>query len=174
MADFPQISILPVTTSGLTISVGNSLVGMLGPTPSSVAWPSANLALFVPVLVPQPVTVFRMTAGCGSGTGGNFDMGLYDSAGHLLVSSGATARSASSEVSVDVTDTRVGTGLFYLALSTDGVAAMYAAQALGVQKCRLLGFLQMASAYPLPSTATFAKCATDYIPIVAAYLGPTT
>jgi len=140
----------------------------------STAWPSANLAIFIPIRVPSPVMVCKLAMGAGATAAGNFDMGIYDRFGNLLVSSGATAKSATTEQILDVLDTRIGPGLYYLALSADGTNNYTCWTGNGtapapVEKARLCGTLEMATAYPLPATATFAARTTAAIPALAAY-----
>lgn len=178
MAGFPTSAALELFAGGV-VSTAGSISGLNQVVVSSQAWPSANLAIFVPVRIPYPVTVYKMVVGCGSGTGGNFDVGIYDSSGNKLVSSGATARpGASQEKVVDVTDTVIGPGLYYFALSADGTNTFMmvnhtGASPIPLQKTRLFGVIGMATAYTLPSTATFAAATTGLFPAIAAYLQPT-
>lgn len=157
------------------LSTGTSIAwAAFNPMGASTGWPAANLAIFVPVRVSCPVTVYKMVVGAGLTAAGNFDVGIYDASGNRLVSSGATAKGASVEHILDVTDTRIGPGLYYLAMSADGTNNYIMVTPSGtspvpLQKTRLLGILNMATAYTLPTTATFAAATNVAFPCIAAY-----
>lgn len=157
------------------MSVVNQLVGMNTGGGASAAWPSANLAIFIPIRLTAPVTVYKMAIGAGATAAGNFDVGIYDIGGNRLVSSGATAKGASVEHILNVTDTRIGPGLYYLAMSADGTNNYILITPSGtspvpLQKTRAYGVLAMATAYPLPATATLAAATVAPFPNIAAYL----
>lgn len=145
--------------------------------PVSTAWPATNLAIFVPILLPTPVKVYKMIVGAGATAAGNFDVGIYDASGNQLVHSGATAKGASTEHVLDVTDTVVGPGIVYLAMAADGTNNYMMFTPSGtapvpLQKTRLVGVLNMATAYTLPSPATFAAATNVAIPAIAALTRP--
>lgn len=172
MPDFPDHTGLQF--NGKAISVAHTLaLGDMGGwgTGASTAWPSANLAIFTPVRVSVPVTVYQMVVGCGATGGGNFDVGIYDVFGNLLVSSGATAQSASNDVVCNVTDTRLMPGRYFFALAVDGTTNMQCRSASQVGLVHAAGIRNMASAYPLPSTATMAAPTSVVYPLaVGAWL----
>ena len=148
-------------------SVGTSVL----PAPAAAAWPSANRAYFVPFRLPIAVTVYKMACGTGTGTTGNFDLGIYDSFGNRLVSTGSTAKTtASSERIVDVTDTFLLPGFYYLAMVTDGVTNYVQVVFNNLGKTKLAGIREMATAFALPATATLASATFNCVPAVAAYL----
>lgn len=141
------------------------LFGGISTTPTSNAWPSANLALFVPFVVSEPLIAYKIAVGCGTTASGNFDVGIYDRFGNRMVSSGATAKTASTEVVCNITDTQLGPGLYYAAMAADGannyiMIAPSGASPVPLQKCKGMGCLEMASAYTLPDPATFAAYST--------------
>lgn len=177
MADFPGLPLVPLADdrSGNCISTfsGWALGPCHGLTPVAVAWPAANRAIFTPFRVPVPVTVYKLACATNTGTTGNFDLGIYDQAGNLIVSTGSTAKTtASSERVVDITDTLLLPGMYYLAMVTDGTTN-YVGYTTGIPNLGIVkqfGVRQMNSAFALPSTATFATVASAVIPTVAAYL----
>lgn len=132
---------------------------------SGGAWPSANLAIFVPFTVTESVVVRRFVYTTANNTG-NIDIGVYSDSGALIVSTGATAQGSTNVVLyVDCTDTLLLPGNYFMAMSCASASAQpLRTTGLGA---RLLGVCQMASAHPLPSTATFAAAAQDYIPAFA-------
>jgi hypothetical protein len=171
MGDFPQSGTFTQEDAGY-LSVAVSLVGLENTIPISTAWPSANLAIFVPMRVAVPVTVYKLAIGAGATAAGNFDVGIYDRFGNKLVSSGATAKAGSVEQIIDVTDTRIGPGLYYLALAADGTNNYICRTASNLQFTKAYGVLNMSTAYVLPATATFAAATSAVIPMIAAYLRP--
>lgn len=176
MADWPAYGPLDLF-AGQSISTCAVIAPQLNTAPTSTAWPGANLALFVPFTIAAPVTVYKMVMGCGATAAGNYDMGIYDSDGDRLVSSGSRAKPAASEDVADVTDTQLGPGLFYLAVSADGTNNYQLITPPGsapvpAQKLRLWGVLQMGGAFPLPAVATLAASTASVLPNVGAYLRP--
>lgn len=132
-------------------------------SPSAANWPSANLALFVPLRLPNSTTIKRFWYISGNATG-NVDIGLYDAAGNKIVSTGSTAQGTSNQIDfISVTSTPVSVGDYYLAIAyASTTATPFRATSPGV--ARYLGVVQMASALPLPTTATFAAAGQDYVP----------
>ena len=173
MADFPVRSMR--LDGGHAVYSTVSLTQMLTVAGASTAWPSANLAIFVPIYVAEPCTVYKMVAGAGATAGSNnFDIGIYDQSGNRLVSSGATAKGSSVEHVIDVTDTRIGPGIYYLAMSADGTGNYVLVTPSGttpvpLQKARMLGTLEAATSYVLPATATMVARTGPLIPNIAAY-----
>lgn len=156
----------------------DSAFPMLGPTSfASAVWPAANLGIYVPVPVYGPTLITRLFWVNGTAVGnGTADAALYDEAGTLIVKTvPATTAGASVIQSVDVPDTMIGAGTFYLALSMQSGSDSAFRATYGVAEVlRLFGLAQEASAHPLPLTATFAAMATAYIPLVGALTGPRT
>lgn len=144
--------------------VSRKLVGV-GASPASTAWPAANRAILIPFRLPKIMTAYQMIVGCGGTGGGNFDCGIYDKFGNLLVSGGSTGRSALSEVIVNITDTVLGRGTYYMALSVDGTNNMIATAPAQVALVKAVGIRQASSAFVLPATITFETAASAYIPV---------
>lgn len=139
-----------------------------GGTASSAAWGLANRAIFVPLHLSGPYTIRRMFFGVGT-TGGtnNADIGLYDLAGNKLVSSGSTLVGTASTIQyLDVTDTTVGPGSYYLALVMNGTTATFQRQGYTNEMGKYTGALVMTSAFALPATATYAALAGVNVPII--------
>jgi len=170
MADFPLQSLPFAGVISTALALGPSLITP-GVSPASAAWPSASLAIFVPVQIPLPCTVYKLVMGAGVTAAGNFDIGIYDAAGNKMVSSGATAKGTSVKQVLDVTDTVIGPGLYYLALAADGTNN-YIRHTISVQACRLAGVVEAAASYTLPSSVTFSASTGTFIPSLAAYLRP--
>ena len=152
------------------LSLGAALINYTGgSTPASTAWPSANRAIFIPFRLPRIATVYKITIGSGATAAGNFDVGVYDAVGNRIVSGGATGKGNSTETTVDVTDTTLGPGFYYMAMSADGTNN-YIALAPNVNFLKSLGVLQASSAYVLPATVTFETLASAFIPMIQMHL----
>lgn len=176
MSDWPNRGLLVPGEPGF-VSTNSSLLGLNTTAIASTAWPSANYAAFVPIRLSRPYTAYKMVVGAGATAAGNFDVGLYDRYGNRLVSSGATAKGASTEHVLDITDTRIGPGLYYMALAADGTNNYVSITPSGtapvpLQKTRAYGVLGMAAAYTLPDPATFAAAAFAQVPAIAVLLRP--
>lgn len=176
MSDWP----IPGTwdrTEGGFWSTATSLDGLNTASFSTTAWPAANLAIFVPMRLARRVTVYKLVTGSGTTANGNYDVGIYDRFGKRIVSSGATAKTSGTENVVDIADTLLGPGLYYLAMAADDTDNYVLSTPAGtspvpLQKARMYGTLEMASAYTLPDPATFAARTTGLIPAIGAYMRP--
>lgn len=171
MPDFP-LSIQLVNAYSITPysveSIGRELEA-LSAVSASFAWPTANLALFIPVEIYQPVTIVKMSVGNGTAVSGNIDVGIYDQFGNKKITSGSTAQAGTSVIQTfDITDTLLNPGLYYLAVAADNTTATFAgASGVVVGDGQAMGLFQQASAFVLPSPATFAAYAQTVCPIVA-------
>jgi hypothetical protein len=169
MSDFP----IPRLPPNITIwpfsleSVGVDIMRMVASVLVGYTWPTANLALFVPFVLLEEVTVKKLWWYNGNAQSGNVDAGVYDSGGNLLSPAAAVAQAGSSVLQVaDITDFVLGPGLFYLALVLDNTTGKNFQCTLPTGGAAALGMFQMAAAYPLPAVATFASCTTDRVPMV--------
>lgn len=155
MAVWPKYG--PVTPSVISfLHAPNALRSFEG-TYVNTAWGTANLARFWPVFIPEPfvVTKFFWVNGTVSG---NVDMGFYTTDGVRLISTGSTAMSGANAVqTVDVTDTLIPDGLLYLAMAVDNNTGTFAHAGSVSSSAPELGCFQMATAFALPATATFAQ-----------------
>ena len=175
MSDFPSFEAYDLDGGGAVYSAATTLFPLNSTAPASTAWPSANLAIFVPIRVSRRMIAYKMAIGAGATAAGNFDVGIYDVGGNRLVSSGATAKGASAEQIINITDTQIGPGLYYLALSANGTNNYMMVTPSGtspvpLQKARLYGTLEAATSYTLPATATMVARTGALIPMVAVYL----
>lgn len=134
----------------------------------SATWPSANLAIGYPFVLPEPRTALQMWVFNGSAVSGNIDAGIYTAAGAKLVSMGSTAQSGTSTLQLlNITDTVLPANtLLYAWLAVDNTTATITRLAGGVSLAQTggTGVVQMASAFALPSTVTPAAIASNYIP----------
>lgn len=172
MPDFPLDRLLNsiVLSTYSRESLGFQLSAMSLSTSVSAAWPSSNLAIYIPFTVYETITITKLSILNGSAVSGNFDIGIYDAGGARLVSSGSTAQSGTSAIqTVDITDKVLAPGLYYLALAFDNTTGTIENVGVTAIDAEALGVTQQASAFPLPSTATFAAFAQTIVPMVAAH-----
>lgn len=133
---------------------------------SANTWPSANRALFVPFRVQSRITVTKAFWVNGGAVSGNVDIGIYSEGGARLVSSGSIAQAnINLYQEVDITDTQLGTGLFFMALAVDNGTAQFVRRTTSTIFLTPSRVYQMASAFVLPATATFATVSSSYLPV---------
>lgn len=143
-------------------------------TLTNAAWHSANDPICIPFTLTQAVTVYRLAQQNGSSPGDNFDIGIYDAAFNRMVSSGSTAATSSWQP-VDVTDTPLGPGRYYLAFVRDTTTASrvgYYSWGSSQPLCAFVGLLDTTTdAFPLPSTLTnMAAAATIVRPPIVGFI----
>lgn len=159
VAPLPPLHITP----GSANSIGHDGAWVYGP--NDTTWPAANRAIFIPFRIAAPMVVRRLGLLKGAGVSGNFDLGVYGEKGNRLVSTGSTPDTVSSNAQfVDVNDTVLTPGLFYMAMAADNTTLSILSGAVGTIQSMLLGMAQQSSAFPLPATATFARIASGFQP----------
>lgn len=140
--------------------------------PASNNYVTANLVVYVPFWIPESVTFTKMFWNNGAAVAGNFDVGIYQTDGTLIASVGSTAAvNINSVQGVDIADTTVPRGVYYMAIVSDTSGAtqkiMAALPAAGIPQS--FGMLQQGSVtLPLAtnaSPATFAKYTSAFIPL---------
>ena len=123
----------------------------------TAAYPTANTAIYIPFRTSVPLIATAMYVQNGGTLSGNLDLGIYTANGTRLVSSGSTAQSGTNTLQVvDITDTLIGSGLFYMAIAVDNTTATVGKIAITAPLGRVVGLAQQATAFALPATATFA------------------
>lgn len=123
----------------------------------SVTWVTANMAVFVPFALEVPITAKQMFLLNGATASGNVDVGIYTADGIRLVSIGSTAQAGINDLQAfNITDTILGPGRYYFAVAMDGTAGTILGASASATLARAMGYQQMATAFPLPATATFA------------------
>lgn len=143
----------PTSMGGYSYSIG---------APVSIAWSAANRAVYIPFRLPTVITATIMFLFNGAAVNGNLDIGIYDEGGTRLISSGAVAQAGISQIqSVDITDTRFGPGLFYMALALDNNVGTVYQSGPGTVRLRAAGCVMEEGAFPLPAVAAFISYATS-------------
>lgn len=149
---------MPVLSTWNT-SVYNQAPLTIGVPTSTQITSSANLAIYFPVIIEAPFLVKKMWTHNGGTVSGNIDMGIYTAGGAKLYSTGSTAQSGTSAVQ----SVTLGTPLFlvpdlyYLAIAADNTTAQIMGTPHSAEDLRRMGLFTQATAFPLPTTATFAS-----------------
>lgn len=144
-----------------------------GGVTGNMAWGTQYRAIYVPIRVPRRVVVRKMGWVTSGVAAGNSDVGIYDTSGTRLVSSGSTTNTSTTTTRVaDITDTTVGPGLYYFALNNDTTTDTFTAFSLAAPIPASRGVLtETLGSVTLPATATWAVDQTlVFIPYITALL----
>jgi len=138
---------------------GCASVMSMGGTTVSGSWPSANDPCAVPFTITEALVVTHLGWRNGSGAGSNHDIGIYDEAWNRLVSAGSSAAGTSSLWNfVNVTDTPIAAGRYYLVKNIDSTTAnraRYWSHAATLGFMTMLGMKETATdSFPLPNPLT--------------------
>jgi hypothetical protein len=139
-----------------------SAAGVMPGIPSArtnTAWHTANDPVAYPFALREAAVVTKLGWVNGSAAGGGVDLGIYDLSWNRKVSTGAQTGTGNGVWQwIDVTDTALAAGRYYLAHSRDNITAN---RALRYSQGQLLSVLQMSGAqdsttdaYPLPDPLT--------------------
>jgi hypothetical protein len=165
----------PILSPVSLYSIGVELAAIAQAAPASAVWPTANLAILIPVALPHRVLATKLWWYNGATVAGNVDCGVYTADGRLVISSGSTAQAGANTIQeVDITDTWISHGRYYLALSLSSTTATVFRWNTAAQLAKFLGIAQAASALPLPATLTLAAPANALIPWCGLTIAPRT
>jgi hypothetical protein len=167
VGDYPRPNDHVIHT-GSWCCIGEDYMGLTNGSPFvSQTYSSASRAMAVPFEIAFPFLVRKVFWMNGTtATTDSCDVGVYTEAGARLVSGGGTAISgANATQEVDVTDTLLRPGRYWLAYSQNGVTATPIASAIGAIFFRAAGGAQMAAAYVLPATFTPAAAVSGIMPL---------
>jgi hypothetical protein len=145
------------------------MLGGLGVIPAGMAWDTANQAIFIPLFIPWTYTVERAFWVNGSAAGGNSDIGIFTPGGANLWSAGSTVGTGSSTVQYVTLSTPLllSPGAYLLGFNhSDTTANRLVGGTVTAITGRLPGALMQASAFPLPSPASFAAFAKTAWPLI--------
>jgi len=167
----PEKAIL--ATMGLSSAIGRTAI-VVGSTPSAGAWPAANRALFIPVELEFPATAYQMSFVVGTQSG-NYDIGIYDELFNALYRKGSTAVPAAGLGLVDITDTVLVPGVYFIAMNVDNVTATFNRNNFGADVMyRAAGMNQQAvGAVTLPNPPTPVGATAPFVPQIQVHLVPT-
>jgi len=129
-----------------------------GSMPTSTAWPAANLAIFFPLYVIEPVTIYRVSWENGATANGNIDVGLYEVGLNRLVNTGTVAQAGTSTIqTADLADTTLKAGTYWGAIQGSATTITMAVNTGAAYRWRTASFAEQAvGSFGLPANATFA------------------
>lgn len=141
--------------------------------PSGVgAWPVANRAYFMPIIIDKPIELMQMAMYNGA-VAGEVDVGVYSYPGtgtsaRRLVSNGKVAMSGASQPQVfNIADTVLTPGVYLFAgVCSTVTTATFQRSTLPSMWLQACGVAQMSSALPLPETVTIARMETNFAPAI--------
>ncbi len=144
----------------------SSIDGLVNPTHSSGPSPIANLGFFIPFTMSEQKEIKRILVPVITlAAGGNIDVGIYNSSKERLVSSGSVRVMSEMTQAINITNTVLDPGRYYMAVALDNSAVAISTITIGVGINRELGIFEKTSSFPLPATGTFNEHATrNYIP----------
>jgi hypothetical protein len=134
----------------------------------SAVW-TANLLIFIPLLLAQPTLVAQFWWMNGAAVNGNTDVGVYTEDGQTkLGGTGSTLNSGTSQIQVvDVADFRLAADTrYWLALGSDSGTQAYSRNNLIVGGLDYIGVKQQAAGWSsgLPTTVTPAAPTVAILP----------
>lgn len=138
---------------------------------SAAAYPTADLAIYMPVVINGPILVRKLAVPISSASG-NVDVGLYGIAGDRIVSTGTVA--AAAGLVVDVADTLVSGGQYYVAVVADNTTVTIYRATFAAPLCAASGILteQLGAGAALPATASWSIQQTlAYYPYIGFLFG---
>ena len=166
-------------TSGLMHTPSHSIDNLTGgwmafqESPNTAtAWGTQYRAIYVPIRVVDRCVVRKLGFASAAAAAGNVDVGLYDANGARLVSSGPTTKTGTGVQVVDVADTTIGPGLYYIGLNNDTTTDTVTALAGTAPVPAARGVLtETLGGVALPASASWAvDNVLSFIPIVTALL----
>lgn len=163
------------TTSPNSLGQYRAIMNMPSNNNNLAGFNAANEAIFIPFRIHRPTLVANMFWQNGGTVSGNFDIGIYNSGGNLIVSAGSTAQAGTSVIqAVNTTDVTLQRGLYYMAFVADNTTGLFRFNQIGTILVlgRAMGVYVMSTAFPLPSTATFAALTRTRIPIIGLTVRP--
>jgi hypothetical protein len=117
-----------------------------------------------------PILVTQISHENSTTVSGNVDVGIYDEWANRKVSKGGVAQAGSLALQVhDVTDTLLPPGLYYKAFVLDNATGQVNRGTAPAVVARSCGVKEMATAYPLPATATLVGCTTAFQPAMSVH-----
>lgn len=159
--DFNRVTIGVDSPESLGLDLANASLSV-----ASGAWPAANRCMFLPFVVYQPLIAVKMGVINGTTASGNLDIGIVDDQQNRLVSAGSTAQAGTTQLQVvDITDTLLEPGVYYMALSMDGTTGTTGRWAVPLGEARAMGILsQSLGSVAIPNPVTFAAAQDAYVP----------
>lgn len=161
--------LVPFLTSYAGLAFGIDYKAHLGsPALTSAAWPTVNLALYVPFAMYQTRTVKRFFWANGTTSSTHkFQVAVYTMAGTAIKIGTQTTASGTSAPQFDnIADFVLYPGTYYMAIHGSGTTPHLLQNAVALRALKSLGIRQESSlASGLQATANFATAAGLYLPL---------
>jgi hypothetical protein len=148
--------------------VGEQLSANSVAAAASAVWPTANTAIYIPLLVTEDITVTKLWWHNGATASGNVNMALYTGAGAQVsgTETGSTAQGTINVIQeVNIADTALTAGLYYIAIVMDNTTGTMFRHSVGAAINRAMGLATEAGVFDLPANATLATANSAYVPI---------
>lgn len=135
---------------------------------------AANTAYYWPFMIFETSIAVKMSYIVGTTPAGNVDVGIYDAGKNRLVNSGSTAQgSASTLQEIDITDTTLTPGQYFMAIQFSSGSANFFRFAIAdetVQACVPM-YVEAVGSFGLPATAAWANStnASPQVPSLAVH-----
>lgn len=125
---------------------------------NSGTFPAANTALFYPIRIARAVSVKTLFTFNAAVVSGNIDVGIYDTEGNRLVSSGSAAQVGINTLQVTTLGSTlfIPRGLYFLAVAMDNTTGTLMFYGMTIPMIPGYGIRAQVAAFPLPATATYA------------------
>lgn len=139
-----------------------------GSAPNSATWPSATLALGVPLNIDRSYTVKSTFTANGAAAAGNTEVSIYTLGGLQLMSTGAVTMSGTNVPQVYTLPTPVylspGSYMMFMGCSST-TAQFLRLSTTATRNAKMMGMAQIASGPPLASQVTLASTTSTYLPL---------
>lgn len=162
----------PIISSYGFLSVGPENLNVASTAAASAVFPVAKRVVYVPVYLGQAMTLTKIWWLNGATVGtNNVDCGIYNAAAGLptskVIASGSTLSANANVVqSVDVADTFLAPGMYFLAITLDGTTATLYRTNPNLPFEKVFGMCQETTgSFGLPTTATPIATSTAYLPV---------
>jgi hypothetical protein len=148
---------------GYSIGGGSSFSSLV--SSASAAWPTTDLAIYVPFTIEMPSLAVRLAWYNGATSSGNVDCGIYSKDGTRLVSAGATGQGTINVPQLVTISYMLRPGQYYMALwmHTGGTMFRVAPLLASYQACS--GMLEEVVTSVLPAVWTPVTSTTLYVPV---------
>jgi hypothetical protein len=143
--------------------IGDSIAALQWTVNADNVQNQASIANLIPLYITEYQSSVSFFIVNGATIAGNIDLGLYDSAFGKIVTTGSTAQAGVSIPQSIALVTKLRPGRYYWAWSSNSATASFQSLGTSSSLARAAGCLQMAAAFPLPTTITPAALADGVV-----------
>lgn len=146
-------------------SAGLALRPLSGTQPASATYPVANLAILIIFRIYERVDLVKAMVYNGATASGHWDVGVYDSSGARLGSTGTQVQTGTSQTQEAALALSLAPGTYYKAISCDATTLTFMSTTVVAVAASLQGMSQAATAFVLPTNPTLAAFAQTVVPV---------